>query len=158
VTGVQSYVRLVGDTVLDAVEIAASQLRAGGRFVTPDAVIMHPLDYSIARRTKATTGEYVGGVNVFGRSAPVTSNPKDGAHPELWGLPVVLTSEIAQGTAIVGAFARASMVWIQEGASVRVNPFAKQTSNIVEIICEERLTLGVVAPAALSVVTVSVHA
>ena len=147
VSGTQSYIRLTGDTILDAIEIAGSGLRSGGRFTTPDGIAMHPLDYSKARRTNTTQGEYVAG------------DPTQAGPATLWGTRVVLTSQIPQGTALVGNFAQACQVWVREGLSVRTNAFGSGfRSNEIEVIAEERLSLGVVAPAALSVVTISDHA
>lgn len=144
VTGTQSYTRLAGDTILDAVEIAGSQLRAAGRFTDPDGIIMHPLDYSKARRTKTTLGGYIAG------------DPTQDGPATLWGTRVVLTSEIPQGKAVVANFAKSCQVWVREGMSVRTNAYGSGfRSNEVEVIAEERLSLGVLAPSALSIVTIS---
>lgn len=144
VAGTQSYTRVTGDTILDAIEIAGSQLRAAGRFTDPDGIVMHPLDYSKARRTKSTTNEYIAG------------DPTQAGPQSLWGTRVVLTSEIPQGKAVVANFAKSCQVWVREGLSVRTNAYGSGfRSNEVEVIAEERLSLGVLAPSALSVVTIA---
>ena len=60
------------------------------------------------------------------------------------------SSVIAQGTAIVGNLARATAVWIRESPTVRIDPYSLSDQNIIRVICEERLCLGVIAPSALS--------
>ena len=141
--GTQTYTRATGDTVLDAIEIASTGLRASGRYADADGIVMHPVDFSKARRTKSTTGEYLAG------------NPTQAGSATLWGLPVAIISKMPHGKALVGAFRQAAMVWVRDGISVRVDPYSQSASNKVLLIAEERLTLGVTVPSALSVVTIS---
>lgn len=153
VSGTQSYTQAASpETALDAIEKGATLLRAGGRFVTPDGLVMHPDDYSDVRRIKDTAGRYVADQMSFGTGAPLTASDSE---PRLWNLPVTLTTQITPKTVLVGNFARAAMVWVREGVNIRTDPYSMATSNIVNVICEERLTLGVVAPAALAVVTLT---
>lgn len=151
VSGTQSYTQAASpETALDAIAKGADGLRAGGRFVMPDGIVMHPVDYGDARRIKDSAGRYVADGMSFGTQSPLTAAADS---PRLWNLPVILTSEIPEKTVIVGNFARAAMSWIRESVTVRVDPYSQMTSNLVNIIAEERLALGVVAPTALSVVT-----
>lgn len=144
VAGTGSYTRVTGDTILDALEIGMTGLRSGGRFTEADGVVLHPLDYSKARRTKSTTNEYIAG------------DPTQAGPATLWGKRVVLTSEMPQGKALVANFAQAAQVWVRDGITVRTNANGIGfRTNTVEVLAEERLTLGVVAPSALSVVTIA---
>lgn len=141
VSGIQAYARVGTDTILDALEIGGSQLRSSGRLIDPTGYIMHPLDYSRARRTKSTTGEYIAG-------DPTQDGPK-----KLWGYPVIVTTQITQGTAVVANLLQATQAWIRQPVNYRTSiTGAGFRSNKVELLGEERIIFAVPEPGAVCVV------
>jgi len=131
------------DTILDGIEEATEVLRVGARFAEANALVMHPATFSRARRIKTSYGNYIAG-------DPLTEGPRT-----LWGLPCTLTTQIPQNEILVADFRQAAMLWYRAGLSVRINPYEGWENNAVGIIVEERLALGVTAPAAICVLTVT---
>lgn len=135
--------RARGDgTSLDALEQAVTDLRTGPAFVAPDAVVIHPADWSSIRRAKDNQGRYL------------AVDPLDGAANTLWGVKVVQTSQIPAGTALLGNFSEATTVYSVNTMRVDIDrggdAFIK---NVTRIRCEERLILTTPRPSALCVVS-----
>ncbi len=131
------------ETALDTLELAVTDLRNSGRFVSPDAIVMNPTDYSAVRRIKDSQLRYLAG-------SPLEVGPST-----LWGIPVVKTSQIPAKTVLIANFAASCMLWVREGISIRMDPYSQMSSNVVQVIVEERIALGVIAPAALIKVTLT---
>jgi HK97 family phage major capsid protein len=132
------------DTNLDAISKAMDALRLGSTYAEPDGLIMHPTDWGSIRRAKDTNGRYY-----------IQPDPTTGAAPNIWGVPVVLTSQIPQGTALMGAFGESVAVYVREGIRVETaNQGTTQfTTNTTLVRCEERLILTVPRPTGLLKVT-----
>jgi HK97 family phage major capsid protein len=66
----------------------------------------------------------------------------------MWGLPVVSTTSIAQGTALVGAFRMGAQIFRRMGLTIKTtnSDGSKFLSNILTIVAEERLALAVYQP------------
>jgi HK97 family phage major capsid protein len=73
----------------------------------------------------------------------------------LWGLPVVATNAIAQGTALVGAFQLGATLYRRDGLRLETtNSDASDfVYNRIAIRVEERIALAVFRPLAFSTVT-----
>lgn len=131
-------------TDLDAVVAAMTRIRTTA-FVEPDTIILHPGDWGSAgfATAKDTQGNYLLG-------DAVTS-----PQPMLWGMRVVLTTQMTENSALVGNFARAAKVWVREGVRLDVAPAsgAEFKNNTTLIRCEERIAMEVLRPEALCVVT-----
>lgn len=120
--------------------------------VKPDAILINPDDlYQILIR-KDTNGQYYGG-------GFVTGGYGNGAYdeePRIWGMRVVPSAAISQGTCIVGAFKfGGSIVRNAEGLRVEIatqneDDFIK---NMITVRIEERLVLAVRRPAAFVKIT-----
>ena len=110
-----------------------------------DAVVINPTDWYTLRVAKASgTGEYFGG-GFFG--------PQN--IPSLWGIPVCVTTAVAAGTIIVGAFKTCGSVVTHGGVSVEAantneDDFVK---NLMTIRAEKRLALAVRRPAGFKKLT-----
>lgn len=110
-----------------------------------DAVVLNPADWYTLRVAKASgTGEYFGG-GFFGAQN----------IPSLWGIPVCVTTAVAAGTIIVGAFKTCGSVVSHGGVSVEAvntneDDFIK---NLMTIRAEERLALAVRRPAGFKKLT-----
>lgn len=131
------------DTNLDALEQAMLDLRTGARFAEPDGIVMHPAAYSKTRRIKDSQGNYIAG------------NPLEAGPSSLWGIPVVLTTSMPAGVALVGNFATAAQAFIRSGLTVETNAYGTTqfTNNTILIRAEERIILAPVRPAAVVKVT-----
>ena len=114
-----------------------------------DAVIINPADLQTLLLTKDGangTGQYMMGGPAY---APY-GNGAYGAYLPIWGMKVVATSAIAQGTALVGAFKSCASVITKAGEGFRVE-VANQNEddfvkNMVTVRIEERLLEAVRLP------------
>lgn len=133
-----------GDTSLDAISKAFDDLRAGTSFAGPDGIVLNPATWGNIRRLKDSNGRYY-----------LNADPLKEQDLSLWGVPVVLTTQIAAGTALLGAFQEAVAVYVRQGIRLEV---ANQgdtafTTNTTLVRAEERFILTVPRPSALVAVT-----
>lgn len=135
------------DDVLTTVATAISNLAAAGTPAT--AIVMNSTDWLATTLTKDANGRFI-----VGSGAPV-----DATTQRLWGLPVVLSPELAPGTALVGDFANSACVFVADGGQVRTdwseNVGTNFATNQVTFRSETRLNLGVLRPAGFTVATLS---
>lgn len=107
--------------------------------MAPDGILLHPNDWADLQILKASTsGEYLLGL------------PGSATEPTLWGVPVVVSTAITEGSFLVGAWAMGAQLWDREQASIQVSfedgdNFVK---NMATILCEERLALTIYRPKA----------
>lgn len=121
---------------------ATTLLRTGTSFVEPDAILLHPTDWEIIRRTPSTTAELV-----------VQTDPTASAPVTLWGVPVIVTTGLTAGTAIVASLSQGTVVFEREPVRVMIDPYSQSKNNLVRFIAEERLALGVTRPTSILAVT-----
>lgn len=106
---------------------------------SPTAIVLNPIDWANMQIAKTSQGIYILG-----------GPPSGMAARTLWGLPVVMTSEMALGTFLVGAFPPNATLFDRESPSVDIayeneDDFIK---NLVTIRAEERIALAVFRPQA----------
>lgn len=129
--------------VADAILQAAMDVQDQSGFAA-DAIALNPTDWFKLRTLKTTTNEYFGG-GPFGAQNV----------PNLWGIPVCVTTAVAANKFIIGAFKTCGSV-VQNGGlrveAVNTNEddFVK---NLMTIRAEERLALAVRRPAGFKVLT-----
>jgi HK97 family phage major capsid protein len=144
-TGVQHEPKS-SDTVPDAIHKAITKVRT--QFIEPDGLVIHPTDWEGAVLAKdAVGGQYFGG----GPFTGAYGQPGNGVAPNrFWGLNVVVTSSITQGTALVGAFRTAAQIFRRSGITVDISNSHDTffIYNKQAIRAEERLALAVYRPAA----------
>jgi len=77
-------------------------------------------------------------------------DPQSTPNPRTWGLPLVVSQKLADGTFLVGAFRRGAAIWDRQDATVEVSREHASffTQNMVAILCEERVALTVFRSAA----------
>jgi len=150
-TGIRNRVGLAPDIVrvgvdennADAIyrQIAAI---ASASLLMPDGIVMHPANWAPMATLKTVDGVYISA----GPFAPAQT-------PTMWGLSVVLTSQIPAGTALVGAFKVGGQVFRKGGIAVEAsNSHADYfIKNLTAIRAEERLALAVYRPAGFGEVT-----
>lgn len=118
-----------------------------------DGIVINPADYERERLRTDGNGQLIGG-------GPFTGQYGVGGTtliPPLWGTRTVVSSAVPVGTAVVGAFGTAGMVFRKGGIRVDV---ANQNAddfeyNRVTIRAEERLGLAIYVPQAFVSVTLS---
>lgn len=144
-----SALSLDTDRSTDAIFKAMTAIHTVSQF-TADAMVIHPTDWAALRLLKDNSGQYYGG-------GPFTGAYGNGgiAPDGLWGLKVVVTTAIAQGTCLVGAFATGAFIWRRSGLTVEAsNSHADFFQyNKTAIRAEERLALGVLRPQAFYKIT-----
>ncbi|WP_430298001.1 phage major capsid protein [Sinomonas sp. B1-1] len=128
---------------LDTLDLAITDLRNGAAYTEPDLVILHPTTWSGMRRTKDSQGRYL-----------LNPNPAADEANTIWGLPVLVTTQIAAGTGIVANMREATRAFLRESISVKAGfPGDFFQRNLTGFVAEERLALGVKRPAAIVKVT-----
>ena len=93
---------------IDTLEQGITDLRNGPSFCEPDAIIIHPATWSSIRRTKNTLGNYI-----LGDPGQVTVN-------DVWGVPVLQTSQMIPGVVVMGNLQLATQAFIREGATLNM--------------------------------------
>lgn len=118
-----------------------------------DAVVINPLDYQRMRLSRDANEQYFGG----GPFTGAYGNGGFSMNPGLWQQRTVVTSAIAQGTALVGAFEIGGQVLRRGGVSVEMTNSDQDDfiHNRVTLRAEERLLLAVYQPAAFCEVTLT---
>jgi len=143
-SGIQTQAK-GADPTPDAVYKAMQLVRgsAGAGFAEPTAFIVHPADWTDIKLLRTTDGIYIWG------------NPSDEGPDRIWGLQVRQTTNITQGTGLVGAFRPYAEVLRREGITVTLSTEHASyfVENKVAILAEERLALAVYRPAAFASVT-----
>lgn len=97
-----------GDFVADAVDKLIENVRVLG-FTEPTAVIMNPTDWHGYRRATTVDGIYIAG------------HPSENIANTMWGLPVVLTTEVAAGSAHCGNYAEFTKLAVKRGVEVSIS-------------------------------------
>ncbi|BBY38469.1 hypothetical protein MMAN_26030 [Mycobacterium mantenii] len=126
-------------TALDSVEMSIAQLRTGPALAEADLLVLHPNSWSALRRIKDAYGHFM-----------VQPDPTAGQASELWGIPVLQTTQIAAGTGVLLDTRKFGFVVVREALTTRTgtndNDFI---SNLIRFICEERLQLAIERPSAV---------
>jgi HK97 family phage major capsid protein len=129
------------DNAQDAIYKAMDKVRVAGR-ATPNAVYLHPNDWQGIRLLRTSQDVYYWGP------------PTEVGIARIWGLPVVITEALVEGTAMVGDFANFSMLWMRQGVEILAGyvgddfKFGRQA-----IRATLRAALSVYRPAAFCLVT-----
>lgn len=147
-----SALALDTDSVIDAIHKALTVCRVTGG-LEPDAIVAHPTDWSAIRLMKDANKQYYSG-GPFTQFGPYGTGGGM-AGDSLWGLPVVLSTKLAAGTILCGAFRTGAFIYRRRGLTVEASNshsdfFAK---NMTAIRAEERLALAVYRPQAFYQIT-----
>lgn len=128
-----------GDNALDSINRAIYNVYASD--YAPNAIMLNPADWGAIERLKKGTGD----------ASYIVGDPTGILGPQLWGLPVVVTNNLATGKVIVGAMQMAYQVFNRSGVVVEM--FEQDSDNvqknIVTIRAESRLALATFLPAAV---------
>lgn len=141
------------DIALDAIFKAITNVRVNG-FFEPDAIIMNPTDLQNLRLMKDKNGQYYFG-GPFTGSYGQPGGAAGSFQLFIWGLPVIWTTSIAAGTALVGAYRMGAQIFRKLGLTIETtNSDASDFQyNRIAIRANTRLTLAVYRPLAFCQVT-----
>jgi HK97 family phage major capsid protein len=130
------------DTNADAIYKALTKVRTVG-FFEPDAVVIHPNNWTPIRLLKTTTGEYVWG-------APSEMGPE-----RIWGKQTDVTTGITANTGLVGAFKLGAQIFYRQGLRMEATNANEDDfrRNLICIRVELRAALAVYRPKAFASVT-----
>ena len=140
-SGIQTQAK-GSDPTPDAVMKAMTKIQVNAKFQA-SGIVMHPNDWQEVRLLKTADGVYIWG------------SPADEGPMRMWGLPVVPSEAISEGTALVGAFNVASQIFRRSGITMAVSNSHDDffVKNKLAILAEERLALAHYRPAAYCQVT-----
>lgn len=138
--GIQTQAKGV-DSRSDATHKALTKVRLA--FLEADAIAMHPTDFESVRLEKGSDGQYIYGP------------PSIQDATRIWGLPVILTTRLAQGTALLGAWRNSATLWLREGIAVSATDAHSDwfIRNIVAVKADMRCAFGVARPGGFCTVT-----
>jgi hypothetical protein len=141
VTGVQTLAR-GSDPTPDAIFKAITLIRTNGD-AEPTGAIFHPIDWQNVKLLRTVDGLYIWG------------SPSEAAPDRIWGLQVVVSNAVNQGSALVGAFRPWAQLFSRDELTIEVS--TEHSTYFVErkaaVLAYERLTLAVYRPAAFCQVT-----
>lgn len=140
------------ESVADAIFRSMTLVRTGSG-LEPDGIVIHPLDYQALRLSKDANGQYFGGGYFQGQYG----NGAILQQPPIWGLRTVVSTAVAQGTVLVGAFTQGATVYRKGGVRVEsTNSHGTDfTENKITTRAEERIALAVRRPAAFVKLTIT---
>lgn len=126
-----------GDQRIDALRRAMTKVRVAE--YPASGIVMHPEDFEGLELVKDNEARYV-----------YFSEPSQGGAGTFWRLPVVESTAIQAGTALVGAFKLGAIVWDRMTASVQISRehsdyFAR---NLAMLRGESRIALTLLRPEA----------
>jgi HK97 family phage major capsid protein len=137
ISGIQTQAAPAGgEDVFTVTRRARRKVRIGGRAV-PTAFVMNPIDWENVELMRDANNNFYG------------AGPFAMTTPSLWGLPVVESEAVAQGTAWCADW-RMGVIWDREQASIQVTDSHADffVRNLVAILAEMRAAFGVLRPAA----------
>jgi len=140
-TGVNAQA-LGSDTRIDAVRKGITKIMLA--YYEPTGMVIHPNDWEAIETQKDGDNNYMLAVN-----AAV------GADARLWRLPVVETSAIAEGTALVGSFGIGATLYDRMEGNIRISENHSDffVRNAIAILAEERIALAIKRPESFAKIT-----
>jgi HK97 family phage major capsid protein len=153
-SGINQYTKLAADDNAVGLLKVLNGTR-GSAFVEPDAIIMHPTNWLSTRLLRdgagGTIGQFYGGgpfSAAYGGQSPMAGAFVD----TLWNKPVVLSTVVGVGTALVGSFGQAAQIMRRGGRTVEAsNQHASYfQQNLVMLRGESRAALCVYRPVAFT--------
>jgi len=141
VVGIQTEAKGANPTP-DAIYRAMTKV-AVGAFLDASAYVTHHNDWQEVRLLRTVDGIYIWG------------SPADPGPERIWGLPVVKTTRIAEGTGLVGSFRDAAQIFRRSELAFAVSDSHSDyfQKNLLALRVEERLALVVYRPTGFCTVT-----
>lgn len=119
---------------IDTINTAKYQVWGSG--ITPEAIVLNPVDWGKIEREKSDTGEYLLGT------------PGGMIQPVLWGLPIVLSSAMTAGKFWLGNLTLGVTGYVRQDVMVELSTEDADnfTKNLVTVRAEMRAGFGVAIP------------
>lgn len=137
-TGTPARGAKADDTIADTLRRAITDIRLA--FYEPDGIALAPADSESMELDKAADGHYT---MIY-----------DPVAQRVWRKPVVESTQLTQGTAIVAAFRLGYTIWDRMDAQTMVGYVNDDfTKNLVTILAELRAAYGATRPLAIEKVT-----
>lgn len=134
------------DNQLDALYKGRTAVRLTGHG-RPSAYVLHPTDWQTIRLARESAASATPGTYLMGP-------PSQSGATTLWGLPVVESEAIPQGTGLVGDWAQGATLFDREQSAIRVGTINDQfIRNLQTILAELRAALVVWRPTVFTRVT-----
>lgn len=127
----------------------------GSALIEPDFIVCNPSDYQDLRLLTDTAGQFFGGgpfQGQYGNAGQVAASGQvTGATDYIWQKPVIVTTAVGAGTALIGTTS-AAQVWRKGGLTVEATNSNEDDflRNLVTIRAEKRLALAVYRPSAFT--------
>jgi len=132
----------------DAIFRGMTQVRVTGLSI-PTAIVLNPLDYQTIRLARENAATATAGAGSYVMGPPSQPGPST-----LWGLPIVQSLGLPQGTSLTGAFGMDCMLFDREEGNIRVGYIDQQfVRNMQSILAELRAAFVVWRGAAFSKIT-----
>ena len=154
--GINQYTKLGADDNTVAIAKVIANTR-GSAWLQPDAVIMHPSNWLTTRLLRdgagGTAGQYFGGgpfTGAYGAGRGAADAALFGQM--IWNTPVVLSTVVGLGTALVGNFGQGAHLWRRGGVTVEASNSHDDyfRRNLTALRAESRLGLGLYRPSAVT--------
>jgi HK97 family phage major capsid protein len=138
-----------GDTLPDAIMKAITKIRALAYF-EPTGIVVNSQDWSNLVLMKDKAGQYYGAGPFMGPYGQMMKS----SH-SMWGIPIILTTLIAQGTILVGAFNQGASIFRRMGMTLEVSNSDASDFQYgrMAVRCTTRLALAVYRPLSFCTVT-----
>lgn len=135
---------LDGDNIFDGIAAAIMHVRTDAG-LEPDGLLVSPLDAA-----KMDVARAVGGTGAY-----FSGGPYGAPNQNPWGLRRVVTTAVADGAPIVGAFREGATLWRRGGMTIEASNSHSDyfRRNLTALRCEERLAVTVFRNAAFQVVS-----
>lgn len=155
--GINTYGRGTVDNNAVALFKAMNGQR-GSALLEPDWIAINPANYQSTRLLQDANQQFYGGgpfSGPYGNGGQQgASNQVSGAQDYIWGKPVIVTTAIGAGTALIGTRS-AAQLWTRGGVTVQATNSNEDDflHDLVAIRAEKREALTVYRPAAFTAVT-----
>jgi hypothetical protein len=130
------------DPVPDCIEKAMTLVEVNS-FYPCDGIVLHPNDWRDIKLLRTADGQYI-----FGHPSAVTP-------PQMWGIRVIPTTRIAEGTGLVGSFKGAAQLFYRSALEISVSDSHSDyfIRNQLAVRAEIRVALACFRPSAFCTVT-----
>jgi HK97 family phage major capsid protein len=143
----------IGAVAFNAAELPADQVLSAITSILladalADGIVMHPTDWASALKQKADDGAGGGDLQYYS-GGPFHATPQ-----VMWGIPLIASKAVPQGTVLVGDFAIGATLFIREGVNVLISDSDQDdfVKNKVTLLAEMRAALAVWRPPAFCTV------
>jgi HK97 family phage major capsid protein len=118
-------------------------MRIAASLAEPNLAVFNPSTWSAIRRTKDSYGRYL-----------VAPDPSSDEVNSIWGVPVLVTTQIATGVGLLVDTTKFGRLLVREPLGIRMGTANDDfTRNLVRFVCEERMVLAVERPTAVMSIT-----